>query len=1088
MHRLKLRLLGSPSVRLDDREIDLRERKATALLAYLALEPTRPQRDTLAALLWPDHDQKRARANLRYLLWSLRKELGEEWLSADAEQISLGAAAAIEGDLVDVDVLTFRRLVEEWRAHKHSEDEVCPTCRARLEEAVALYRGDFLQGFSLSDSSQFDDWQFFHAEALRRDMSTVLAALVAQLTRAQAYEAALSAAQRWYALDSLHEPAVTALMKLFYWSGRYEAANRQFHQYALTLQDEIGATPSPQIQDLYAQIRNRQLPAPSQSPSTRTADETAAAVVSASTGNLPPTSTPLIGRAAELAQIAALLADPSVRLLTVLGPGGIGKSTLALSAGSAATSHFADGVWFVPLADLGSPEEVPSRVLSILGIPTDSGLSPAEQLQNHLRSRNCLLILDNFEDVLPAASMAATLLKTCPQVKIVTTTRERLHLHDEHLLPLDSLTYPPTAAKTEPQGDVEYSAVTLFVACAQRLQPGFTLTDELMPSVVQICQLVDGVPLALEMAAAWVRVLPPDAIAAEIERSLSILAMQASDVAPRHRSIQAVFEHSWQLLSEEERSIVRQLSIFRSGFSRQAAMTVAGASLWDLSALLDKSWIHMGDSDRYTMHRLARQYALARLQHEHELLTEEPVAEVYRRHCHYFADLSSELSVFDDDTPPIPPAEADTIQLAWRTALSHEDWAALARIAVGLDFIMETWWHPQMLPLLQASIDRLQAHVKSTVVADAEQRTEDVIGLARLLGVAGKFHTHLGNKEESIVVLSQAKEMMRPVWRSDEESRLLYAVITAELGFALYYDGQFERAAGILFEILPYYEEMGMASAICSLHIHLALIHDRLGEYRKALDFEYADSERIEGMGRLVYTRQRVIGRVLTKLGRYQEAVDILCASLAGTAYRYRSHTWLSLGAAWRGADNLEESQIALNNGLEIALETGDLPALADLHLERGFTHLRADDLDTAMQQFEEGHRIAQRIGRKRNLPIALSGLAQVALRRGQIEDAQQRLIHALQAAQAVNAPPDILEVLATVAAFYAETGDTDAARDLLAVVERHRATTHEIREQARRLSSHLGIAPSPPTDTVLAANTLQILTADCIADLSTIT
>ena len=1086
MRRLKLTLLGPPSIHLDDREIVLRERKATALLAYLALEPARQQRDTLATLLWPDHDQKRARANLRYLLWSLRKELGEEWLSGDAEQVSLGDGVRVDKDkdVVDIDVVTFRRFIEEWRTHEHTEEEACPTCRAQLEEAVALYRGDFLQGFSLSDSSQFDDWQFFQAEALRTDMSAALEALVVQLTRVQEYEAGLQAAQRWQALDPLHEPAVTALMKLYFWSGRYQAANRQFHQYALALQDEIGATPSTEIQDLYAQIRNRQLPAPCQSPSI--ADETPAAVVSVSTGNLPLKSAPLIGRAEELAQIADLLADPAVRLLTVLGPGGIGKSTLALEAGRQATPHFVDGVWFVPLADLHSPEDVPSRVLSVLGISTDSGLSPADQLQNHLHNRQSLLVLDNFEDVLPAATLVATLLKKCPQVKMLTTTRERLHLHDEQLLPLGSLSYPTKTVQAETKPDAAYSAVELFAACAQRLLPGFTLTDELMPSVVQICELVDGMPLALEMAAAWMRVLPPDAIAAELEQSLAFLAAQDRDVEARHRSIQAVFEHSWRLLSDDERSIVRQLSIFRGGFSRQAAMTVVGASLWDLSALLDKSWIQMSDSGRYAMHRLARQYALDRLQREHEVLTREAVTEVYRRHCHYFADLSSTLSIFDDDSPPIPPAEADNIQLAWRTALNQEDWPALACIAIGLDFIMETWWNPQMLPLLQSSIDRLKQHVEST--ADAEQQTDDVIGLARFLGVAGKFHIHLGNKEESIVVLSQARSIMRPVWQRNEDSRLLYAVITAELGFALYYDGQFERAASILFEILPYYEEMGIPSAICGLHIHLALIHERLGEYAKALDFEYADSERIEGMGRLVFTRERVIGRVLAKLGQYKQAVDILNASLEGTAYRYRSHTWLSLGAAWRGAGDLTEAENALNAGLEIALNTGDLPALADLHLELGFTRLRKDDITAATEHLEEAEEIAQRIGRKRNLPIAFAGLAQVALRRGTLDDARQWLIQALQAAQTVNAPPDMLEVLNAVAAFYAETGNTYAARNLLAVVEENKATAHEIREQAQRLMSHLSIASSPSIGSVPTADTLQTLITDCITDLSKIT
>ncbi|MBX3053808.1 MAG: hypothetical protein KF753_20180 [Caldilineaceae bacterium] len=628
MSELRLFLLGSPQLLVDGEEKILRERKAVALLAYLAVEQTPQSRDTLATLFWPESDQQRARANLRYLLWSLRKNVGEAWLATDGDQIALAGAGQVL-----VDAAEFRQHLDKWRGHFHPADEFCAACAESLEMALELYRGDFLQGFSLDDSPQFDDWQFFQAEGLRRDLAAGLDTLVEQGIARQCYEDAIAHARRWAALDPLHEPACRALMKLYAWTGQYEAAIRQFHRCVQALQEEMGVEPDEETQQLYAQIRNRRFPLPSQGiPPTPANESEPPAIVSTPVGNLPPVSTAFVGRQMELAQIAQRLADPSARLLTIVGPGGMGKSTLALQAGRAEAANFSDGVWFVPLAGMELPEQMPSAILTALQMPSGGGTPPRRQLSTHLRRKQILLILDNFEDVLPAAGMLAELLRACPQVKLIVTSRERLNLRDEWLLALGNLTYP-TDTSLENAKQSEYSALRLFEICAQRTQPTFILDATSLPSVVRICQLVDGMPLALEMAGAWVRVLPVAEIPAEIERSLVFLSTGARDVAERHRSIHAVFDHSWRLLTERERSVLRQLSVFRNGFSREGAEAVAGASLLDLSTLLDKSWLGLEGDGRYRMHALAHQYALEKLRSGKD----EEEADVLQRHCLFYA-------------------------------------------------------------------------------------------------------------------------------------------------------------------------------------------------------------------------------------------------------------------------------------------------------------------------------------------------------------------------------------------------------------------------------------------------------------------
>jgi predicted ATPase/DNA-binding CsgD family transcriptional regulator len=383
--------------------------------------------------------------------------------------------------------------------------------------------------------------------------------------------------------------------------------------------------------------------------------------------NLPPQPTSFVGRREELAEIAALLADARCRLLVLVGPGGIGKTRLALEAAAAGGDAFRDGVYFVPLQSVAAPEFIVPAMAQAVGFAFHGRQDPREQLFEHLRSRQTLLVMDNLEHLLPGADLLATLLAQAPEVKLLVTSREVLGLREEWVRAVRGLDVPPGDLASGAEG---YSAVQLFAERARQVNASFSLERE-GDCAAAVCRLVEGMPLAIELAAAWLRALPCAEVAREIQRSLDFLSTNLRNVPERHRNVRAVFEQTWNHLPAQEQEVFRRLSAFRGGLTREAAAAVAGASVHTLQALVDRSLLAISPTGRYEMHELLRQYAAERLAAEPEVCRG-----VHDRHCSTYAGFLADREVVLKGADQIAAlaevaAELDNVRAAWSWAVEH---------------------------------------------------------------------------------------------------------------------------------------------------------------------------------------------------------------------------------------------------------------------------------------------------------------------------------------------------------------------------------------------------------------------------------
>lgn len=664
MPRLSSFLLGPFQTTLDGKPVRFESDTVRALLCYLVLDSDHPhRRESLASLFWSEQSQDVALKNLRHALYRLRQSLGDGEPKEGSETSTgslLVTTQTVQFNALSgawVDVAEFRSLLAQCAEHKHRRLDACSSCYTRLVSAAQLYRGDLMLGFALPDNTVFEEWLLLEREKLHIEVLDVLGVLSRLSAHRGDYANALLYARRQVELEPWREEAHMQAMQLLLLMGQRSAAIAQYAACRRALAEEFGVEPSPQTQALYEQARS------SASPSTGGIT----LVEHSFPHNLPAELTPFVGRKRELEEIGKLLESPRYRLVTLVGSGGTGKTRLAQQAARGQLGCFRDGVFFVGLAHLTDGGQIASAIAEVVGLKPAAKEEPQSQLRAFLAMKEMLLVLDNFEHLKDGAGLLSLLLRDAPDLSLLVTSRELLGLSAETTFNVDGLQYPRIEGprSSEPAASIaasisSYEAVQLFLERSQGVNRNFVLSEKTAEGVARLCEKVAGIPLGLELAAAWVHLYTPAQIAASIARNYDFLTSRFGDVPEQHRSLRAVFNYSWNLLTEVEQVMFARLSVFRDGWDVEAAEKVAGVSMETLGSLAAKSLISVdtgaaepegGDASaadrvdqgsrgaRFGMHEMLRQYAA-----EQQGKNSAEQTSLQREHAGYYTQMAGELA------------------------------------------------------------------------------------------------------------------------------------------------------------------------------------------------------------------------------------------------------------------------------------------------------------------------------------------------------------------------------------------------------------------------------------------------------------
>jgi DNA-binding SARP family transcriptional activator/predicted ATPase/tetratricopeptide (TPR) repeat protein len=1021
---LSVSLLGPFEVTLAGQPVTRFEsNKVRALLAYLALEADRPhRREVLAALLWPEWPERAARTYLRNALSDLRAAIGDQQA---APPYLLVSRTTIQFNLASdcrVDVQAFHALVEGDRENAPIDQ--------RLEEALALYRGSFLEGFSLRDSPAFEDWALVTRERLERQASAAMQRLIVAYMERGECDLARAHARRRVGLEPWNEDAHRQLMRTLALCGQRSAALAQYEACRRALREELDVEPGPETMRLYEQIRDGTLAA--QREGIREQAE-----VQPRRHNLPASLAPLIGRRSELTQLRDRLLDPACRLIALSGPGGSGKTRLALEVAQEQVDRYADGVYFIGLAGVGAVEAIAPTVAEAIGCSLYGGRDPRQQLLAHLRGKEMLLVLDNVEHLRGTAGLAIDVLETAPGVQIVVTSRTSLDVQAECLFPVSGMELPPDLPET-PVAALQYSAVQLFVSYAHRARPEFELTPDNLAHVVRICRLVAGMPLAILLAAAWMQTLIPAEIAgqlsAEMGQGLDLLETSWRDVPARQRSMRAVFDYSWRLLTGRERLVLQALSVFRGGFTWGAAREVARAGLADLRSLIGKSLLQRTPAGRFEMHELLRQFAVEKLCFSSAVDASavdaagdeeqgaaargrecialpgrycvargaQHCAAVHDRHCAYYAEYlyQRETDVFKGHVHEIM-GEIDNIRTAWRWAARH---------------------------------------------GKAEEILKSSISLWLVYNSAGWVH-------EGAETFGRAAESLRreDAGGSTETGGVALGLALAIQSFFSYYSGEADRVAELVQEGMSILDKYGPRREL-ALGMIFAVYGVPDGDPRVQ---RYLRDSLVVSQDSNFY-----LGTVLAlrMLGRSEEAIEISRAAndLRGTALALRS-----LGNEAYARGQYVKARQFYEEGLPLFRKVGIQRHIGSSLLGLGDVALALGEVEEARARYQEALDQFKRINAALEAAAALGGLGKVALAHNDPTTAagyyRQALGSVVESHAGLVLQEDALklDLIAGMAALLAPT-DGERAVELATLAQCHPSSAQETQDRALHLLDRL--------------------------------
>lgn len=981
---LRIRLLGEFSLVYADQPVTtVNTARLQALLAYLVLHRHAPQlRYHLAFQFWPDSSEPQARTNLRHLVYELRQALPHAvtFLDVDSDTLQWNADAPWT-----LDVAEFESAV----------------ARGALQEAMDLYRGDLLPGC-------YDDWIVPERERLQQVYVRVLKQLIQQLEGAQDYDAAIEYIRRLLRHDPLREETYRHLMRLCALNGDRTGVVRAYDTCVAVLQRELGLEPDDETRAAFE--RCVKLPVAVQ----QSMEPVSPTPIPARSHNLPHLLTRFIGREREMGEIQQLLA--AHRLVTLTGPGGVGKTRLAIQVTHQVLPLYPHGVWLVELAALVNPALVPQTVMATLDLPHDARRSPSAMLTDYFCKKTALLVLDNCEHLIDAcAQLAEHLLTHCPDLHVLATSRQALGVEGEVALCVPSLSLPPSDMPA-PAALARSEAAQLFLDCAAAALPSFTLTSDDAADVVQICRRLDGVPLAIGLAAAWVKLLQVKQITARLDDVFHLLTGGSRTAPPRHQTLRATLDWSYALLSEPERTLFHRLAVFAGSFSMEAAERVCGdltvPVVLVLSQLVDKSLVvveHHHDEARYRLLEIIREYA-------QEKASRLELIQARDHHLDYYLGLIEQAQVELRGAKQVrwlrwAEVEHDNLRAALSWSLDNREQAALQLCGTLWRFWKARGYISEGRHWLEATLARntaappalqsaalaglgLLALVQGDLVCAQRAFAQDLelqqtlgcpTGIVKAMGRLAYLARLQGDQSDAAELLQKSLDIAR----TTEDKSVIAGVLT-DLGNVAWRQGQYDQTVSLLQESLMLYEQV-----------------DDKFNYAQALGL-MGSVAREQGQFTLAKTRIEKSCEMLMEIGDKQMIVWAL-GNLGRLAF-------------CEGDDALARTY--LQDSLAIARELGDKFYIARVLAHLGDAVQRLGDDVIARASYAECLRLSHINGDKLVQAQALEGCAGLALRNGHPESAARMLSAAQAARDRIGSPvPPVLraghkqEIAATRAA-----------------------------------------------------------------------
>jgi len=1000
MSELKLWLLGSPRIELNGQQIDIPRQKALALLVYITLESENQARDKLATLFWGNSDQSTARASLRRDLSVLNKTLNNEWLDIGRESVG------IRRNGLWIDVHSFQDLIES-----------CGTgfdfpCLKTLGTAVDLYTDHFLTGFSLKNAPEFDDWQYFQAENLRQFLYSTLEKLVIGYRQHQQYAEALFYARRWLTMDMLNEEAHHAVVKLYAQNGQQSASIRQYQLYIQTMQDELDVEPSEEMRALYQQITTHQF--------TTVSNVSNNKLTPSIVHNIPIDDILLIGRDDDIQKITEHMLEDTCRLQTLTGTGGIGKTRLANRVGhviwenTAYNQHFVNGIFYISLIPSTYPDQLYSTIADTIGIAENRQVTERERLFNSIGEQHILLILDNFEHLLydsdehdSAQTIIADIFASTSNLKILITSREPLNLQQEWIYPVQGLSFPDSKSINNPS---QSGAVELFVILAKQFNPHFD-AEPYWQDIIEICHLVEGHPLAIQLASSRVAILSPTDIVEELRKNLDFLSTMAHDIPQRHRTMRMIFEQTWESLTNNEQQTLLYLANFEGGFRWQAVQYITGANLTTLVDLTNKSIIHRDATGRYRLHELLRQFAGEKLNQSQQKRA------IQNKHSRYYLDFlkqhdpSLHQNQYTDAIKKLNE-EVGNIRNAWAYALTQHDFDVIIQVASSLyEFLA-----------VSSRFNEGEAIFRqiSTMMHDAGV-ADDM--LFRLNIYRGVFNAMLGKYSLARELLQRS--VSQASTRDNTKSELILSLDW--LGKVIDIQGDTHEAELLYKESLNISRNSDDARGIASSLYNLGWIAIRHGKYAKAYQHFTESYDYYQLFDNSIGIAHALDGLGMSAFMLGQWAVAESCSSESNRIFERlgdlhgQSRAIAGQGlVAWglgrsyftRAKELLEES-LMMNRQIDGQVE------IARRLTFLGFITNAIGNTSQAEPYFQEALSISRKIGFTFGIPWALSGLGITYLEQGNIKQAQSHLKDALTIAIEDVELPIILDTLVSCSALW---------------------------------------------------------------------